>query len=52
MAIATFPKARETRVRYIDLVPIQDLLVMLIVVLEQARLHRPAHTVAASDGGV
>ena len=40
MAIATFPKARETRVRYIDLVPIQDLLVMLIVVLEQARLHR------------
>ncbi len=40
MAIATFPKARETRVRHVDLVPIQDLLVMLIVVLEQARLHR------------
>ena len=40
MAIATFPKARETRVRHLDLVPIQDLLVMLIVVLEQARLHR------------
>ncbi len=40
MAIATFPKARETRVRYVDLVPMQDLLVMLIVVLEQARLHR------------
>ena len=40
MAIATFPKARETRVRYLDLVPMQDLLVMLIVVLEQARLHR------------
>ena len=40
MAIATFPKSRETRVRYLDLVPMQDLLVMLIVVLEQARLHR------------
>ena len=40
MAIATFPKARETRVRYLDVVPMQDLLVMLIVVLEQARLHR------------
>ena len=40
MAITTFPKARETRVRHVDLVRIQDLLVMLIVVLEQARLHR------------
>lgn len=40
MAIATFPKAQETRVHHLDLVRIQDLLVMLIVVLEQARLHR------------
>ena len=40
MAIATIPKAQETRVRHLDLVRIQDLLVMLIVVLEQARLHR------------
>ena len=40
MAITTFPKARDTRVRHLDLVRIQDLLVMLIVVLEQARLHR------------
>ena len=40
MAITTFPKARETRVRHLDLVRIQDLLVMLIVVLEQAHLHR------------
>ena len=40
MAIATFPKAQETRVRHLDIVRIQDLLVMLIVVLEQARLHR------------
>ncbi len=40
MAIATFPKARDTRVRHLDLVRIQDLLVMLIVVLEQAHLHR------------
>lgn len=40
MAIATFPKARESRVRHIDLVHLQDVLVMLIVVLEQARLRR------------
>ena len=40
MAIATFPKARESRVRHLDLVYLQDVLVMLIVVLEQARLHR------------
>ena len=40
MAIATFPTARESRVRHLDLVHLQDVLVMLIVVLEQARLHR------------
>ncbi len=40
MAISTFPKAHETRVHHLDLVHIQDLLVMLIVVLEQARIHR------------
>lgn len=40
MAIATLPKARESRVRHIDLVHLQDVLVMLIVVLEQARLRR------------
>ncbi len=40
LAIATLPKARESRVRHIDLVHLQDVLVMLIVVLEQARLRR------------
>jgi heat-inducible transcriptional repressor len=40
MAVATFPKARESRVRHLELVHIQDLVAMLIVVLEQARLRR------------
>jgi heat-inducible transcriptional repressor len=40
MAVATFPRAKESRVRHFDLVQIQDFLVMLIVVLEQARLRR------------
>ncbi len=40
MAIATFPKAKESRVRHLEVVPLQDLMVMLIVVLEQARLRR------------
>lgn len=40
MAIATFPKARESRVRHLEVVPLQELMVMLIVVLEQARLRR------------
>ena len=40
MAITTFPRAIEPRVRHIELVYIQDLVAMLIVVLEQARLRR------------
>ena len=40
MAIATFPRARESRVRHIELVGLQELLVLLIVVFEQARLRR------------
>ena len=40
LAIATFPIARESRIRHIELVPLQDLLVMLIVVMEQARLRK------------
>jgi heat-inducible transcriptional repressor len=40
LAIATFPKATEPRVRHIELVPLQDLLAMVIVVLEQTRLRR------------
>ena len=40
MAIVAFPKAPESRVRHLELVPMQDLIVMLIVVLERARLKR------------
>ncbi|MCI0441193.1 MAG: heat-inducible transcriptional repressor HrcA [Chloroflexi bacterium] len=40
LAITTFPKARESRVMHLELVPIQDVLAMLIIVLEQARLRR------------
>lgn len=40
MAIATFPKAREARVRDLHLVPLQEVLALLIVVLEKARLRR------------
>ena len=40
MAVATFPKARESRVKHVELVHLQDVLAMLIVVLEQASLKR------------
>ncbi len=40
LAIATFAIARESRIRHIELVHLQDLLVMLIVVMEQARLRK------------
>ncbi|MDA0769835.1 MAG: heat-inducible transcription repressor HrcA [SAR202 cluster bacterium Casp-Chloro-G4] len=40
MAIATFPKAKESRIRHLDLVYMQDLVLMLIVVLEQTHLRR------------
>ena len=40
MAVITFPKAKESRVRHIDLLRVQDYLAMLIVVLEQARIKR------------
>ncbi|MCH7653316.1 MAG: heat-inducible transcription repressor HrcA [Chloroflexi bacterium] len=40
LAIATFPIVRESRIRHLELVHIQDLLVMLIVVMEQARLRK------------
>ena len=40
MAIATFPKARESRVKHVELVGLQDFLALLIVVFEQARLRR------------
>ena len=40
LAIATFPKARESRVRHIELVSLQELLALLVVVLGQATLKR------------
>ncbi len=40
LAIATFPIGRESRIRHIELVHLEELLVMLIVVMEQARLRK------------
>ena len=40
LAITTFPKAKESRVRHLDVVYMQDLVIMLIIVLEQTRLRR------------
>lgn len=40
MGIATFPKTSESRVMHLELVPLQDVLAMLIVVLEQAKLRK------------
>lgn len=40
LAIVTFPRGREARVKRIEIVELQDLLVLLIVVFEQARLRR------------
>jgi len=40
MAIATFPKARESRVKHLELVPLDEFVPMLIVVIEQSRLKR------------
>lgn len=47
LAIATFPRARQSRVRHLEIVYLQDLLYMLIVVLEQARLRR--HLIRLSE---
>ncbi|MBM3935489.1 MAG: heat-inducible transcription repressor HrcA [SAR202 cluster bacterium] len=40
MAVTTFPKAREPRIKHVEIVPIQDMLALLIVVLEQARVRK------------
>ena len=40
MAIATFPSAKESRVRHIELISLKDVLGLLIVVLEQAKVKR------------
>ena len=47
MGIVTFPSMRESRVRHIELVPVQDFVAVLIVVLEQARLRK--HLVRLED---
>ena len=40
MAIVTFPRAEDPRIRRVELVALQDLLVLVIVVFEEARLRR------------
>ena len=40
MAIATFPKAKESRVKHLELVRVQDVLALLIVVFEQTSVRR------------
>lgn len=40
LALATFPKAPESRVKYLELVYLQEFMIVLIVVMEQARLRK------------
>jgi len=40
MAIATFPSSDETRIRHIELVSLKDVLGLLIIVLEQAKVRQ------------
>lgn len=40
LAVATPPKAAESRVMRLEVVPVQGLLAMLVIVLQQARLRR------------
>ena len=40
LGLATFPKAPESKVRYLELVYLQEFLTMLIVVMEQTRLRK------------
>ena len=40
LGIATFPKTSVSRVKHLELVPVQDVLALLIVVLEQAKLRK------------
>lgn len=40
LGIATFPKTSVSRIRHLELVPVQDVLALLIVVLEQAKLRK------------
>ena len=40
LGVATFPKTSVSRVRHLELVPVQDVLALLIVVMEQAKLRK------------
>ncbi len=40
MAIATFPSSSETRIRHIELVSLKDVLGLLVIVLEQAKVRQ------------
>ena len=40
LGIATFPKTSVSRVKHLELVPVQDFLALLIVVVEQAKLRK------------
>jgi heat-inducible transcriptional repressor len=40
LGIATFPKTSVSRIKHLELVPVQDVLALLIVVLEQAKLRK------------
>lgn len=47
LAIATFPKTKESRVKHLELVYLQELRTMLIVVIEQSRFKR--HLIRLKD---
>ena len=40
LGIATFPKTTVSRVQHLELIPVQDVLALLIVVMEQAKLRK------------
>ena len=40
LGIATFPKTSVSRIRHLELVPVQDVLALLVIVLEQAKLRK------------
>ena len=40
LGIATFPKTSVSRIRHLELIPVQDVLALMIVVLEQAKLRK------------
>ena len=40
LGLATFPKTSVSRIRHLELVPVQDVLALLVIVLEQAKLRR------------